>query len=128
MRHWGARYVRAQSGKWFSVHGRDGAWVTNRYGTSFYRRGSEVWRDISLADRMTLERELDKRTREDYNEQKRRYEYWGRLVRAIALHSEEEKNEHTAELAEMIEALRQQFYGQKVQQLSIILDEIAVNE
>ncbi|AWY08535.1 hypothetical protein HOT49_gp276 [Erwinia phage vB_EamM_Alexandra] len=128
MTHWGSRYVRSSSGKWYSVHGREGTWVTNRYGTSFYRSGSEVWRDITLADRESLERELIKRTSEDYNEQKRRYDYWGRLVRAIARCSEEEKNEHTAELAEMIEALRQQFYGQKVQQLSTILDEIAVKE
>lgn len=128
MTHWGSRYVRAPSGKWYSVHGREGTWVTNRYGTSFYRSGSEVWRDITIADRESLERELIKRTNEDYTEQKRRYDYWGRLVRAIARQSEEEKNEHTSELAEMIEALRQTFYGQKVQQLSTILDEIAVKK
>ncbi|QZE60188.1 hypothetical protein pEaSNUABM35_00271 [Erwinia phage pEa_SNUABM_35] len=128
MRHWGSRYVRSSSGKWYSVHGREGTWVTNRYGTSFYRSGSEVWRDITRADRESLERELIKRTREDFKENKLKYNHWGNIVRAIARQSEDEKNEHTAELAEMLEALRQTFYGQKVQQLSTILDEIAVKK
>lgn len=126
MRHWGSRYVRSSSGKWYSVHGREGTWVTNRYGTSFYRSGSEVWRDITLADRESLERELHRRTREELEQHKFQYNHWGAVVLAIARHSEEEKNEHTAELAVMVESLRQTFYGQKVQQLSTILDEIGL--
>ncbi|QZE58834.1 hypothetical protein pEaSNUABM28_00277 [Erwinia phage pEa_SNUABM_28] len=128
MTHWGSRYVRSSSGKWYSVHGREGTWVTNRYGTSFYRSGSEVWRDITLADRESLERELLKRTRNDFKENKLKYNHWGKVVLTIARQSEDEKNEHTAELAVMLEALRQTFYGQKVQQLSTILDEIAVKD
>lgn len=128
MTHWGSRYVRSAYGKWFSVHGREGTWVTNRYGTSFYRSGTEVWRDISPADRQMLERELLKRTRIDFKDNKNKYNQWGKVVLAIARQSEEEKNPHTSELAEMLEALRQQFYGQKVQQLSTILDEITVKK
>ncbi|QZE56808.1 hypothetical protein pEaSNUABM23_00271 [Erwinia phage pEa_SNUABM_23] len=128
MRHWGSRYVRSSSGKWYSVHGREGTWVTNRYGTSFYRSGSEVWRDISAADRNALERELVSRTRKDFKDTKLKYNHWGKIVLTIARQSEEENNPHTSELAEMLESLRQTFYGQKVQQLSTILDEIGLKE
>lgn len=126
MTHWGSRYVRSPTGKWYSVHGREGTWVTNRYGTSFYRSGSEVWRDISPASCRNLEREFLKRTRNDFKDNKNKYNQWGKVVLTIARQSEEEKNPHTSELAEMLEALRQTFYGQKVQQLSIILDEIGL--
>lgn len=128
MRHWGSKYVRTSSGKWFSVHGRDGTWVTNRYGTTFYRSGSEVWRDISLADHRGLERELHRRTKEDHKHVDAKYRHWGTVVRIMAVQSIEEKNEHTAELASMLEALRQQFYGEKLQQLSTILDETAIKD
>ena len=128
MRHWGSRYVRTESGKWYSVHGRDGTWVTNRYGTTFYRSGSQVWRDISRTDQRGLERELHRRTKEDHKQINEKYKHWGTIVRTMAVQSIEEKNGHTAELASMLEALRQQFYGEKLQQLSTILDETAVQD
>lgn len=128
MRHWGQRYVRSSSGRWYAVHGREGTWVTNRYGTTFYRSGSEVWRDITASDQRGLERELHRRTQVEHKEMSDKYKHWGMIVETMAKQSIEEDNEHTAQLAEMLEALRQQFFGQKVQQLSTTLDETAVKD
>lgn len=128
MNHWGSRYVRTSSGRWFSVHGREGTWVTNRYGTTFYRSGSEVWRDINRGWENALEKELHRRTEVEHKEMNDKYKQWGKIVKAIAIQSVDQNNEHTAQLAEMLEALRQRFYGQPLQQLCTILDETAIKE
>ena len=128
MRHWGSRYVRSPSGRWYSVHGREGTWVTNRYGTTFYRSGSEVWRDLNKSTERVLEAELHRRTKDERKHMDDKYKHWGNVIRIMAVQSMQEKNEHTAELATMLESLRQRFYGEKLQQLSTILDETAIKE
>lgn len=102
--------------------------MTNRYGTTFYRSGSEVWRDICKGWENALELELNRRTGVERKEVDDKYQHWGKIIKTMIMQSVEEGNEHTAELASMLEGLRQQFYGQKLQQLSTILDETTIKD
>lgn len=126
MSHWGSRYVRSSSGRWFSVHGREGTMVTNRYGTTFYRSGSEVWRDITKGWEIALERELHSRTRKDFEAINEKFLHWGKIIRTMIEQGIAENNQHTQDLAEMLEAQRIKSYGPKIEQLRIILDETAI--
>lgn len=128
MHHWGSRYVRSIYGNWFAVHQRDGTWVTNRYGTQFYRSGSEVWRDISLSEHNTLEHEFKTRTAKDLDEQNAKFLHWGKIVRTMAVQGFDSQNTYTQDLAEMLELLRVNFYAPKIKQLSTMLDEISVKK
>lgn len=110
---WGGhRYVRTVSGHWYSVHGREGTWVTNRHGTTFYRSGSEVWRDLSRNYMDMLESELHSRALKERNEKS---EYWKRIIRTLAKESMLDDNPHKSDLAEMLEALRQEHFAPDIQ-------------
>lgn len=100
--------------------------MTNRYGTTFYRSGSEVWRDITKGWEIALERELHSRTRKDFEAINEKFLHWGKIVRTMIEQGITENNSHTQDLAEMLEALRIKSYGPKIEQLRIILDETAI--
>lgn len=122
--YYGTWYVRTSAGVWYLVFERAACLCINRHGTQYWRSGSEVWKDISISLRTTLENDFVRDTRASFERVSLKYDHWGKVVRTMILGAG--KNEHLHDLASMIESLRQTHYGQYQQELRTTLDEIAV--
>ncbi|QYW03237.1 hypothetical protein pEaSNUABM13_00278 [Erwinia phage pEa_SNUABM_13] len=124
MSYCGSRYIRTSSGRWYLLFERAACLCINRHGTQYWRAGTQVWKDVSLSTRATLENEFISRTRKDFRESKSAYNRWGKVIRTLILGAG--TNEHLHDLASILESLRQTHIGRKQQQLRTTLDEIAI--
>lgn len=120
------RFVRSPSGTWYFVFQRDGAMVTNSNGTTFYRMGSEVWKDIPLTERNQLERMFVESRQAERKVMKEEDMHWLTLIRVLINDSMIEDNENKAELAGLLDGLRIASYQEKLSDLDTLLDKTSV--